>query len=138
MLNSGEVIFIFHNKMRGKKNVFGDLQAMRTFYSTSYLDQVVCEPKDPSHVQKTVKQMQCLAVHPAFGQHRLELLAEGHVNGVFGRKQVPVGDGLLAVHWWTQSCACLLEDVGTHALHDGTHNDHSGESAWKQRRERHW
>lgn len=111
---------------------------MRTFYSTPYLDQVVCEPKDPSHVQKTVKQMQRLAVHPAFGQHRLELPAEGHVNGVFGRQQVPVWDGLLAVHWWTQSCASLLEDVSTHALHDGTHNNHSGDRVRKQRYERHW
>lgn len=111
---------------------------MRAFCTTSYLDQVVCEPKDASHVQKTVKQVQCLAVHPAFGQDRLELLAEGHVNGVFGWQQVPVGDGLLAVHWWTQSCASLLEDVGTHALHDGTHNNHSGDSVRKQRRERHW
>lgn len=100
---------------------------------TYYLDQVVGEPKDPSHVEKTVKQMQCLAVHPAFGQHRLELLAEGHVNGVFGWQQVPVGDGLLALHWWTQSCTSLLEDVGTHALHDGTHNDYSGDSVRKQR-----
>lgn len=100
---------------------------MRSFSSTSYLDQVVSEPKDPSHVQKAVKQMQCLAVHPAFGQHRLELLAEGRVDGVFGRQQVPVGDGLLSVHRRTQCCASLLEDVSTHALHDGTHDNHSGD-----------
>lgn len=71
--------------------------------------------------------MQGAAVHPAFAQHRLELLAEGHVDRVFGRQQVAVGDRLLALHGGAQGGGRLLEDVGTHVLHDGTHNDHAGE-----------
>ena len=70
--------------------------------------------------------MQRPAVHPAFAQHRLELFAEGHVDGVFGRQQVAVGDRLLALHWGTQGRGCLLENIGTHVLHDGTHYDHAG------------
>lgn len=103
-----------------------------TFPWSSYLDQIVSEPEDPSHVEKTLKEMQCTAVHPAFAQHHLELLAEGHVDGVFGRQQVAVGDRLLALHWGPQRGACLLEDVSTHVLHDGTHDDNTGDS-----RERH-
>lgn len=102
-------------------------EAISTFSRSSYLDQIVSEPEDPSHVEKTLKQMQGPAVHPAFAQHRLELLAEGHVDGVFGRQQVAVGDWLLAFHWGSQGRSRLLEDVGTHVLHDGTHNDHPGE-----------
>lgn len=70
--------------------------------------------------------MQRSAVHPALVQHRLELLAEGRVDGVFGRQQVAVGDGLLALHRRTQRRARLLEDVSAHVLHDGTHDDDAG------------
>lgn len=70
--------------------------------------------------------MQRSAVHPALVQHRLELLAEGRVDGVFGRQQVAVGDGLLALHRRAQRRARLLEDVGAHVLHDGTHDDDAG------------
>lgn len=70
--------------------------------------------------------MQRSAVHPAFVKHRLELLAEGRVDGIFGRQQVAVGDGLLALHRWAQGCSRLLEDIGAHVLHDGTHDDDAG------------
>lgn len=92
-----------------------------------HLDQIVGEPEDPPHVEETLKQVQGPAVRPAFAQHRLELLAEGHVDGVFGRQQVAVGDRLLALHRGPQGGGGLLEDVGTHVLHDGAHYDHAGE-----------
>lgn len=70
--------------------------------------------------------MQCSAIHPAFVEHRLELLAEGCVDGIFGWQQVAVGDGFLALHRWAQGSPCLLEDIGAHVLHDGTHDDDTG------------
>lgn len=76
-----------------------DPRAISTFSWSSYLDQIISEPEDPSHVEKALKQVQGPAVHPAFAQHCLELLAEGHVDGVFGRQQVAVGDRLLALDW---------------------------------------
>ncbi|TNN39527.1 hypothetical protein EYF80_050303 [Liparis tanakae] len=93
----------------------------------SHLHQIVREPEDASHVEQTLEQVQGPAVHPAFAQHRLELLAERHVDGVFGRQQVAVGDGLLALHGGAQGGGGLLKDVGTHVLHDGTHDDDAGE-----------
>lgn len=72
--------------------------------------------------------MQGATVHPAFAQHCLELLAERHVNGFLGWQQVAVWYWFLALYWGAQSCARLLEDIGTHMLHDGTHDDHAGES----------
>lgn len=71
--------------------------------------------------------MQGPAVHPAFAQHRLKLLAQGHLDWVFGGQQVPVRDRLLALHRGSQGRGCLLEDVGAHVLHDGAHDDHTEE-----------
>lgn len=92
-------------------------------YQCTHLDQVVGEPEDAAHVEKTLEQVQRSAVHPALVQHRLELLAEGRMDGVFGRKQVAVRNGFLALHWGTQCRACLLEDVSAHVFHDGTHDN---------------
>jgi len=102
-------------------------QLLGHMFGSSHLHQIVSEPEDASHVEKTLEQMQGPAVHPAFAQHRLELLAEGHVDGVFGRQQVAVGDRLLALHRGAQGGGGLLKDVGTHVLHDGTHDDDAGE-----------
>ena len=71
--------------------------------------------------------MEGAAVHPAFAQHRLELHAEGLVDGLFGGQQVAVGYRLLALHRGAQSRGCLLEDISAHVLHDGTHDDDAGE-----------
>lgn len=71
--------------------------------------------------------MQSLAVHPAFAQNHLELAAEGLPDWFFGGKQVAVRNLLLAFHRGAQRGAHLLEDVGTHVLHDGTHNGDPGE-----------
>lgn len=73
--------------------------------------------------------MQSPTVYPAFTQHDLELLAEGHVNGFFGWQQVAVWYWFLALYWWAQSCCSLLEDIGTHVLHNGTHDDHADDDS---------
>lgn len=49
------------------------------------------------------------------------------MDGLFGGQQIAIGNRLLALHRRSQGRGCLLEDIGAHVLHDGTHDDNAGE-----------
>lgn len=51
------------------------------------------------------------------------------MDGLFSGQQVAVRDRLLALHRGSQHGASLLENICTHVLHDGTHNDHADEKS---------
>lgn len=91
-----------------------------------YLNQVVAEPVDTSHVQKGVKDVDGAAVHPPLLQHLRKYVRQHLLDGSLGGQQVPVGHGVHTRGWELDLCGCLLQHVSTHMLQDRAHDHHPG------------
>lgn len=91
-----------------------------------YLNQVIGEPEDSSHVQQILKEVERLGVHPALLQNFSERSLQGLTDWLAGWQKVPVRNGLLTLDGRPQGQSSLLKHICTHVLQNRAHDNHTG------------